>query len=193
MPLPEDHEGLRFGQAPLILPTYDADLPHRRMGKQAVLDLQRRDEDARDLQHLVGAPPVVKETLRVPAELVSGDAPVPAEGLARLCAVPPVTQCRGATPDPQRPLLSGRHLFAAGSDDPRLVARNQFAEAPRPDLAEAVGDGTSPPSRSRRGSPRRRSASSGGTAREGGLPRPRGRPAARRGPVQVRPASRASR
>jgi hypothetical protein len=101
--LGQAHEGVGLDQALLVL------VPRTQISRtagcpeQRVLDLERRDEDAADLEQVVVAPLVEVVAVRVAPEDVRRRAPLALERLARLGLVAPVAQRRRAAADAQRP------------------------------------------------------------------------------------------
>jgi len=60
--------------------------------QQTILNLVRRDKDAADFEHVVGAPVIPVITIRVEMKLITGRAPVAGKSLFRFFMRVPVTQ-----------------------------------------------------------------------------------------------------
>ena len=76
------------------------------MLQQTVLDLRRRDEDARDFQHLVRAPVIPVVAFRVHVKLIARRAPIARESLFRFLVRVPIAERGGVTLDAQRAHLA---------------------------------------------------------------------------------------
>ena len=68
---------------------------------QAVLDFDRADPDAADLEHVVAAPGVPEEAVGVLPVSVAGPDPAPLDRVAGLVVLVPVAGARGVAPHEQ--------------------------------------------------------------------------------------------
>src|SRR5262245_6044409 len=86
----EHDESLRLDQRLLVRPRHHGCFEHIRVALQRAFDLERRDVDAADFQHVVTPPAVDIVAVLVLQVLVTGACPFAQEGRARLVTVVPV-------------------------------------------------------------------------------------------------------
>src|SRR6185312_10486899 len=94
-------KGARLGQPVAVLVADDGGFEHRWVGDQRLLDLERRDPDAADLEHVVAAPAIAVIALGVADIGVAGMGPLAAEGAARFLALVPVAVAGARAADDQ--------------------------------------------------------------------------------------------
>src|SRR5690606_15739710 len=114
--LAQDHERLGHGEPLSVVGPDDRALAHRRVGREAILDLERAHEHAAHLQHVVAAARVI-EVLALPLEEIRADDPLALEDVAGLGLVAPVAERRAVASDPEAAHLSVRDVGSVGADD----------------------------------------------------------------------------
>ena len=105
-------KALRLHQAVAVLPADHGGLQHGRVLDERALDLDRRDPDAADLQHVVGAAGVPEVAVGVLVVLVAGLDPVAEERLLGLLVLVPVVGHGRVALDAQVADLALRHRRA---------------------------------------------------------------------------------
>src|SRR5712692_4127329 len=121
---------------------FDADhgtLGHRRVLQQRRLDLDRRGPQPAHLDHVVRAPLVPVEAVRIDAVAIAREEPFPEHRLLRLLVLGPIKRERAVAFDIQVARLVGRYGLAFVVENLQLVTWNRFAARPRPDVVEPVG------------------------------------------------------
>src|SRR5215510_1671914 len=141
----EDDEGLRLDQPIAVLTADHRRLQHRRVAHQRRLDLDRRDPDTADLQHVVRAAAVPEVALGVLVVLVACLDPRAEERLLGLVVLVPVVGHRRVALDAQVADLAARDAMPLVVDDRELVAghghaRRAGARTPRAIRDEDVAD-----------------------------------------------------
>src|SRR6266446_7998344 len=86
----EHDKGLGLDQLVLVRPGDDRRLQHVWMGAERAFDLERRDIDAADLEHVVAPPAIDVVTALILYVFVAGAGPFAQESLARALAVVPI-------------------------------------------------------------------------------------------------------
>ena len=105
--------------AVVILAADDAALEHRVVRDQRVLDFDRADPQAADLEHVVGAPGVPVEPVGVLRVLVAGADPVPFDRVLGLLVLVPVAGADRIAADPQVADLARRRPASPSSSSSR--------------------------------------------------------------------------
>src|SRR5262249_54532529 len=134
----EDDERLRLDQPIAVFLTDDGDFQHSRVFYQRGLDLDGRDPDTADLQHVIGAAGVPEVTVLVLPILVSGLDPRTEERLLGPVVLVPVEGHRGVALDAQIADLAPRHRPAVVVHDRRLIAGHGHPRGARPNLIRTV-------------------------------------------------------
>ena len=97
------------------------------MFHQRVLDLDRADPDAADLQHVIGPPGVPVVAIGVARELIAGPDPMALDCVLGPFVLVPVIGAGAVALDQQVADDLVRDLVARVVNDPGLVARHQLA------------------------------------------------------------------
>src|SRR5205823_7437613 len=136
----EDDEGLGLDEPVGVLLADHRRFEHRGVAHERGLHLDRRDPDAPDLQHVVGATAEPEVTVLVLEVLVAGLDPGTEERLLRLLVLVPVVGHDRVALDAQVPDLAGGHRPPLVVHDDRLVAGHGQARRARPRRTGAVRD-----------------------------------------------------
>src|SRR4051812_46159194 len=97
------------------------------MYDQRALDLERRDPDAGNLEHVVGTAAERIAAIGVADVFVAGAGPAALEGLPALAALVPVALAGRRRIDQQLADLAIRHIGAGFVDQPHFVTRHRTA------------------------------------------------------------------
>src|SRR5207253_34239 len=132
-----DHERLDLREA------INADADHgalrdRWMLEQHGLDLDRRDPQAADFDHVVGTALVPVEAVAVDAVAVAGEEPLAEDGALGLLVLGPVKREGAVAFDVQVAGITRRDRLALVVEDLQFVSRHRLAARARLDLVEPV-------------------------------------------------------
>src|SRR6516225_674216 len=136
----QDDERARLEEPVGVLFANYGRLEHCGVGDEHTLDLERRDPDARYLEHVVGTAAVVVIAALADAVLIAGVGPFAAERAPRLLALQPVVLCRRRALDDELADLALRHGSAVIVEQVRLVAGHRSAGRAVSHPSRAVGD-----------------------------------------------------
>ncbi|MCY1293744.1 hypothetical protein D9M70_430120 [compost metagenome] len=135
---PQHDEGLGLDQFVGIGHADHRGFEHGRVQRQRGLDLERRDVDAADLEHVVAAPCIGVVAVGITQVLVAAARPFADEGVAGLVAIAPVHQRRARSLDVEVADLARRRGLATFVQQFQFVAGHGLARGAVAHLAGPV-------------------------------------------------------
>src|SRR5258706_571083 len=136
----ENDKGFGLDELALVFGADHRRFEHGFMRDESGFDLGGRDVDARDLQHVVGAPAVYVVAVPVQAVLVAALRPASHESAAAFLVIVPIACSARRPADLQLSHLSLLCRVAALVHQAQLVARHRFARGAVAQVARPVGE-----------------------------------------------------